>query len=123
MVGGLRAKSSAVIRSGEKSEPFHHGLSHALAAPPGEGEGIHQHRPDLLFQLIAHELTSPVQPSFDGLRFDSEKFGRLLDLIPSITRVTNTNRKGSGKLSVACSTSSIICRCAIVRSGSSFGVD
>ena len=37
-VGGFRVKGSAVIRSGEKSEPFHHGLSHALAAPPGEGK-------------------------------------------------------------------------------------
>jgi len=62
-----------------KAEPFHHGLGHALAAPPVKRKRIHQHRPDLLFQLIANELPRPVQPGFDGFRLDTEKLRRFLD--------------------------------------------
>ena len=43
---------------------------------------MHQHRPDLLVQLVANELPRSVQPGFDGLRLDAEKFARFLDTHP-----------------------------------------
>ena len=43
---------------------------------------MHRHRPDLLVQLVANELSRSVQPSFDGLRLDAEKFGCFLDAHP-----------------------------------------
>jgi len=52
---------------------------------------MHQHRPDLLIQLVANELPRSVQPGFDGLRLDAEKLGCFL--IPSITRVTKHQSK------------------------------
>ena len=43
---------------------------------------MHQHRPDLLIQLVANELPRSVQPGFDGLRLDAEKLGCFLDAHP-----------------------------------------
>jgi hypothetical protein len=43
-------------------------LGHAVTAPAGEGEGIHQDRTNLLIQMIAQELPGAMQACFDRLR-------------------------------------------------------
>ena len=62
-----------------KAQSFHDSLSHSLAAMAGKRERIHQYRPHLLVQLVANELSRSVQPGFDGLGFDAEKFRCFLD--------------------------------------------